>query len=326
MPVVARAVQLTSSPSDSPAIQLTNSPPAKHYLPAMTPTWRVRGRALAIERPLVMGILNLTPDSFSDGGLLQTVDAAFARAETLVTEGADLLDVGGESTRPHADAVDTAEELRRVVPLIDALARRFPDVPLSIDTVKSDVARAAIDAGARIVNDVSGLRLDAAMARTCAEAGAGVVIMHSRGDVHDMASYDHARYDGDPMEDVLVELRAQVDVALAEGIDAACIAVDPGLGFAKRSEHSLRVLASLERLAAWGFPIVVGASRKRFVGELSGVREPAARVHGSVGAALAAFERGARILRVHDVAATRQALNVADAVRRAELSMEPVAG
>ena len=292
----------------------------------MTSTWRVRGRALSTERPLVMGILNLTPDSFSDGGLLRTVDAAFARAETLVAEGADLLDVGGESTRPHADAVDTAEELRRVVPLIDALARRFPEVPLSIDTVKSGVARAAIDAGAHIVNDVSGLRLDAGMARTCAEAGAGVVLMHSRGDVHDMASYDHARYDGDPMQHVLVELRAQVDVALAEGIDAACIAVDPGLGFAKRSEHSLRVLGSLERLAAWGFPIVVGASRKRFVGELSGVREPAARVYGSVGAALAAFERGARILRVHDVAATRQALNVAEAVRRAERSMEPVAG
>ena len=272
---------------------------------------------MATDRPLVMGILNPTPDSFSDGGLLRTVDAAFARAETLVAEGADLLDVGGESTRPHAHAVDTAEELRRVVPLISALARRFPDLPISIDTVKSDVARAAVDAGAHVVNDVSGLRLDGAMARTCAEAEVGVVIMHSRGGVHDMATYEHATYEGDPMDSVLTELRAQVDVALAEGISAANIAVDPGVGFAKRSEHSLRVLGTLERLADWGFPIVVGASRKRFVGELSGVREPTGRVHGSVGAALAAFERGARILRVHDVAATRQALNVADAVRRA---------
>jgi dihydropteroate synthase len=292
----------------------------------MTSTWRVRGRALATERPLVMGILNLTPDSFSDGGMLQTVDAAFARAEALVAEGADLLDVGGESTRPHAHAVDTAEELQRVIPLIRALAERFPELPLSIDTVKSEVARAAVDAGAHIVNDVSGLRLDDAMARTCAEVGVGVVIMHSRGDVHDMASYEHATYEGDPIEHVLVELRARVDVALAQGIDAASIAVDPGLGFAKRSEHSLRVLASLRRLAEWGFPIVVGASRKRFVGELSGVREPAARVHGSVGAALAAFERGARILRVHDVAATREALNVVDAVRRAQMWEGPVAG
>ena len=273
-----------------------------------------------------MGILNLTPDSFSDGGLLPTVDAAFARAETLVAEGADVLDIGGESTRPHAHAVDSAEESRRVIPLIAALARRFPEMPLSIDTVKSDVARAAIDAGARIVNDVSGLRLDAAMARTCAESDVGVVIMHSRGGVHDMASYDHANYEGDPMDDVLAELRAQVDVALAQGIDVASIAVDPGLGFAKRPEHSLRVLASLERLAAWGFPVVVGASRKRFVGELSGVRDAATRVHGSVGAALAAFERGARILRVHDVAATRQALDVAHAVRQAAAGMESVAG
>ena len=286
----------------------------------------MRGRALATERPLVMGILNLTPDSFSDGGMLQTVDAAFARAEALVAEGADLLDVGGESTRPHAHAIDTAEELQRVIPLIRALAERFPELPLSIDTVKSEVARAAVDAGAHIVNDVSGLRLDDAMARTCAEVGVGVVIMHSRGDVHDMASYEHASYEGDPIEHVLVELRARVDVALAQGIDAASIAVDPGLGFAKRSEHSLRVLASLRRLAEWGFPIVVGASRKRFVGELSGVREPAARVHGSVGAALAAFERGARILRVHDVAATREALNVVDAVRRAQMWEGPVAG
>ena len=292
----------------------------------MTSTWRMRGRALATERPLVMGILNLTPDSFSDGGMLQTVDAAFARAEVLVAEGADLLDVGGESTRPHAHAIDTAEELQRVIPLIRALAERFPELPLSIDTVKSEVARAAVDAGAHIVNDVSGLRLDDAMARTCAEVGVGVVIMHSRGDVHDMASYEHASYEGDPIEHVLVELRARVDVALAQGIDAASIAVDPGLGFAKRSEHSLRVLASLRRLAEWGFPIVVGASRKRFVGELSGVREPAARVHGSVGAALAAFERGARILRVHDVAATREALNVVDAVRRAQMWEGPVAG
>jgi dihydropteroate synthase len=167
------------------------------------------------------------------------------------------------------------------------------------------------------VNDVSGLRLDFEMARTCAELDVGVVLMHSRGSVQEMASYTHAAYSGDPMDDVLDELRERVALALAEGIDGECIAVDPGIGFSKRSEHSLRVLASLERLAAWGYPVVVGASRKRFVGELSGVQDPAARVHGSVGAAIAAFDRGARVLRVHDVAATRQALSVADAVRRA---------
>jgi dihydropteroate synthase len=287
----------------------------------MTSTWRVRGRTLSTERPLVMGIMNATPDSFSDGGLLTTIDAALARAETLVAEGADILDVGGESTRPQAQPVDAAEESQRVVPLIEALARRFPDVPLSVDSVKSVVARAAVDAGVHIVNDVSGLRLDPAMARTCADGDVGVVLMHSRGTVQEMASYVYAEYDGDPMDAVLDELRECVDHALTQGIDERNIAVDPGIGFSKRSEHSLRVLASLERLAAWGYPVMIGASRKRFVGELSGVREASARVHGSVGAAIAAFERGARIFRVHDVAATRQALNVADAVRRSAAGM-----
>jgi dihydropteroate synthase len=283
----------------------------------MTSTWRVRGRLLSTERPLVMGIINVTPDSFSDGGMLRSTDDAIARAESQLAEGADILDVGGESTRPHATGVEVDEEMRRVVPVVQVLARRFPEVPLSIDTVKSAVARAAIDAGAHIVNDVSGLRIDPAMARTCAERGVGVVLMHSRGSVQEMASYAHADYAGDPMDDVLHELRERVALALDAGIDGQCIAVDPGIGFSKRSEDSLRVLASLERLAAWGHPVVVGASRKRFVGELSGVRDPAARVYGSVGAAVAAFERGARVLRVHDVAATRQALNVVDAVRRA---------
>jgi dihydropteroate synthase len=283
----------------------------------MTSTWSVRGRALSLERPLVMGVLNVTPDSFSDGGALPGVDAAIARAETMLAEGADILDVGGESTRPRAEGVDVGEELRRVVPVVRELARRFPDAAVSIDSVKSEVARAAIDAGAHIVNDVSGLRLDTAMARTCAAGEVGVVLMHSRGGVQEMASYAQAEYDGDPMDAVLDELRERVDEAREQGVDATRIAVDPGIGFAKRTEHSLRVLASLERLVAWGYPVVVGASRKRFVGELSGVQDPAARVHGSVGAALAAFERGARVLRVHDVAATRQALNVADAVRRA---------
>jgi dihydropteroate synthase len=283
----------------------------------MTSTWRVRGRILSTERPLVMGILNVTPDSFSDGGTLRSVDDAVARAERQIAEGADILDVGGESTRPRTQGVDAEEETRRAVPVIRALAQRFPDVPLSIDTVKSAVARAAIDAGAHIVNDVSALRLDTEMARTCAEREVGVVLMHSRGSVQEMASYTLADYSADPMDDVLDELRDRVAAALAAGIDGECIAVDPGIGFSKRSEHSLRVLASLERLAGWGYPVVVGASRKRFVGELSGVGEASARVHGSVGVAIAAFERGARVLRVHDVAATRQALNVVDAVRRA---------
>jgi len=283
----------------------------------MTTSWRVRGRTLSTERPLVMGIVNVTPDSFSDGGQLPTVDAAIERAEKLVHEGADILDVGGESTRPRAEAVDAEEELRRVIPFMQELARRFPEVALSIDTVKSRVAREAVDAGAQIVNNVSAFRLDPAMARTCAEMRVGVVLMHSRGVVDDMATYAHAEYDGDPMDAVLTELRASVDGATSQGIARECIAVDPGLGFSKMPVHSLRVLGALPRLVEWGYPVVVGASRKRFVGELTGVRDPAARVYGSVGAAVAAYDRGARILRVHDVAATRQAIDVADGIRRA---------
>jgi dihydropteroate synthase len=281
------------------------------YLLGMTTSWQLRGRTLSVERPVVMGILNVTPDSFSDGGALRGVDDALARAEVMLAEGADLIDVGGESTRPNAAPVSEQEELARVVPLVRALASRFPEATLSIDTVKSAVARAAIDAGAHVVNDVSGFRLDPSMARVCADATVGVVVMHSRGPVGEMATYAFAEYDGDPMDAVLAELGDRVNDVTEQGVSSRSIVVDPGVGFSKRSAHSLRVLARLDRLIAWGYPVLIGASRKRFIGESSGVKEAAARVHGSVGAAVAAFERGARIFRVHDVAATRQALDVA---------------
>jgi dihydropteroate synthase len=276
-----------------------------------TSSWQVRGRTLSLERPLVMGILNATPDSFSDGGTLRDIDDALARADSMLAEGADILDVGGESTRPNATPVGEAEERERVVPLLRAIASRFPQATLSIDTMKSGVARAAIDEGVHVVNDVSGLRIDPAMARVCADATVGVVVMHSRGGVGEMATYALAEYDGDPMDAVLDELRELVNDVTEQGVSSQRIAIDPGLGFSKRSAHSLRVLATLQRLVAWGYPVVVGASRKRFIGESSGVKDSASRVHGSVGAAVAALERGARIFRVHDVAATRQALDVA---------------
>jgi dihydropteroate synthase len=281
------------------------------YLLGMTTSWQVRGRTLSLERPLVMGILNATPDSFSDGGSLRDVDAALVRADVLLAEGADLLDVGGESTRPNATPVSEAEEIDRVLPLVRVLASRFPEATLSIDTVKSGVARAAIDAGAHVVNDVSGFRLDPSMARVCADGTVGVVVMHSRGAVGEMASYALAEYDGDPMDAVLAELGDRVNDVTEQGVSSRSIVVDPGVGFSKRSEHSLRVPGRLDRLVAWGYPVLIGASRKRFIGESSGVKDAASRVHGSVGAAVAAFERGARIFRVHDVAATRQALDVA---------------
>jgi dihydropteroate synthase len=277
--------------------------------------WHVRGRTISLERPVVMGILNVTPDSFSDGGQFFGHDAAMARARTMIAEGADIVDVGGESTRPqNATAVSVGEEIHRVVPVIAALAVEFPQVILSVDTVKSEVADAALGAGAHIVNDVSAMRLDAAMATVCAAHGAGVVLMHSRGGVEDMATYEHAIYDGDPADVVIGELRARVAEVIARGVHPSRIVVDPGLGFSKHSEHSLRMLGMLGRFVGLGFPVMIGASRKRFIGELTHTTTPGDRVVGSVAAAVSAFDRGARIFRVHDVGATRQALDVAAAI------------
>lgn len=263
-----------------------------------------------------MGILNVTPDSFSDGGRFFSLDAALAQARRLVEEGADIIDVGGESTRPQgAKPVDSAEEKRRVLPVIQAIANAIPGTTISVDTVKSEVAQAALDVGAQIVNDVSAFRLDPHMGEICAAASAGVVLMHSRGSISEMGTYAHANYD-DVVDQVLAELRESVASARSAGVAEERIAVDPGIGFAKRSEHSLSMLAAIPEIIAWGYPVVVGASRKRFVGEMTGVSEPSERVYGTVGANVAALERGARVFRVHDVAANRQALDVAWAIAR----------
>jgi dihydropteroate synthase len=284
---------------------------------AASASWRIAGRVIAIDRPIVMGVLNVTPDSFSDGGRFASVDTAVARAEIMVGEGADIIDVGGESTRPQgARPVDVREELGRVLPVVRELQRTLPETPISVDTVKADVAAAALDEGARIVNDVSGFRLDPRMAEVCASSGAGVVLMHSRGGVSEMATYAIALYDA-VVDEVLAELRARVRAAQEAGVADESIVVDPGLGFSKRSEHSLAMLAALPRLAAWGYPVAVGASRKRFVGEITGVAEPAERVHATTGANVVALERGARIFRVHDVRAARHALDVAWAIMQA---------
>jgi len=280
----------------------------------MRDVWQLKDRGLNLDRPLIMGILNVTPDSFSDGGQFFSRDAAIEHARRMRDEGADIIDVGGESTRPQgAMPIDAGEELRRVIPVIGAIAETIPDVVVSVDTVKADVAREALAAGAQIVNDVSGFRLDPRMGEICAGTGAGVVLMHSRGGVTDMGTYAHAEY-GDVVDEVLTELRQCVDAAQQSGVAADRIAVDPGIGFAKRGEHSLNMLAALPELAEWGYPIVVGVSRKRFLGELAGVTGPAARVHATVGANVAALHRGARVFRVHDVAANRQAIDVAWAI------------
>ena len=281
-------------------------------------TWRVRGRVLALDRPLIMGIVNVTPDSFSDGGRFFSPEDAIAHARRLHHEGADIVDVGGESTRPQgAVPVGTEEEKRRVIPVITEIARLMPDVVISIDTVKSEVAAEALAAGAHIVNDVSAFRLDPRMGEICADAKAGVVLMHSRGSVSEMGTYAHANY-GEVVADALAELRERVEAARDRGVAGEAIAVDPGVGFAKRAEHSLRLLAALPELVGWGHPVVIGVSRKRFVGEIARVTEPADRVYGTIGANVAALDRGARVFRVHDVAANRQALEVAWAVARHE--------
>lgn len=281
--------------------------------------WRLPDRIIPLDRPVILGILNVTPDSFSDGGRWATVDAAVAQAERMVEEGADLLDIGGESTRPQgAVPVDASAELGRVLPVVEAVRARFPRVALSIDTVKARVAAEALALGAHVVNDVSGFRLDPAMAETCASRRAGVILMHSRGGVHDMATFVHAEYEGGGVvEAVARELGASLEAARAAGVPDESVVLDPGIGFAKRGAHSLAVLAGLPRLAALGRPLLVGVSRKRFIGEITGVNTPADRVHGTTGANVAALCAGARLFRVHDVRAAREALDVAWAVLRA---------
>ncbi len=275
--------------------------------------------SIPLDRPVVMGILNVTPDSFSDGGRFFSADDALHRAESLVAEGADIIDVGGESTRPHgAMPVDAEEEGRRVLPVIAGIRGRFPEAVVSVDTVKADVAERALGEGAAVVNDVSAFRLDARMPEVCARAGAGVVLMHSRGGVSDMATFEHARYGDDVVGEMLGELLPQAEAGERAGIRRQAIVLDPGIGFSKRSEHSLAVLAELPRIVGTDYPVLVGVSRKRFIGELTGVGAPADRLHGTTGANVMALALGARIFRVHDVAAARQALDVAWAILQHE--------
>jgi dihydropteroate synthase len=285
--------------------------------PAVPLEWRTARGVVRLDRPVVVGILNVTPDSFWDGGRHSEVDAALRHAAVLVAEGADILDVGGESTRPGARPVAAADEIDRVVPVVTALALRFPDVPLSVDTTKAAVARAALDAGADILNDVSALRFDPDVGAVAAHAGAGLILMHSRGGMADMARYELADYCHDCMADIQNEIATAVAAARAAGVPHDAIVIDPGLGFAKRTEHSLAVLANLDRIAALGFPVLVGPSRKRFIGEAVGGLPADERLEGTVAACVVALLHGARMFRVHDVAPVRRALDFTAAVIRA---------
>ena len=274
-----------------------------------SPTLDCNGRPLVLDRPRVMGIVNVTPDSFSDGGAHDSTDAAFAHAMKLLEEGADILDIGGESTRPGSAEVPEEEELRRVLPLVERLARETP-VPISVDTYKPAVMRATVDAGAGMINDVYALRREGAL-EVAAAAGVPVVLMHMLGEPRSMQ--EAPRYD-DVTAAVQRFLAERIFAAEMAGVAKRNLIADPGFGFGKTTAHNVELLAGMERLAALGVPLLAGLSRKRSIGELTGREAPRDRVAGSVAAHLLAVQHGARIVRVHDVAATVDALKVWEAV------------
>jgi dihydropteroate synthase len=257
--------------------------------------------------PLVMGVVNVTPDSFSDGGLFLDADAAVEHGLRLVGEGAAILDVGGESTRPGAEPVSEDEEGRRVLPVIERLAREG-DARVSIDTTKLAVARAALGAGATLVNDVSAFRFDPGMAALVAETGAGCCLMHMLGEPRTMQ--EDPRYD-DVVSDVKAFLEERLEFAVSEGVDEERVWLDPGIGFGKTVEHNLELLRRLDEIVAIGRPVVVGTSRKSFLGKLAGGRDEGERLPGTIATNVLALERGASVFRVHDVAQNADALAVA---------------
>jgi dihydropteroate synthase len=283
-------------------------------------SWHLRDRVLTPgSPPLVMGIVNVTPDSFSDGGRFAAAEAAVAHALELVRQGADLLDVGGESSRPGAHPVAVDEELARVLPVVRALARAA-DVPLSVDTTKAVVARRCLEAGAHVVNDVTALRGDPDMAAVVREFGAGVILMHMQGTP---ATMQAAPAYGDVVAEVGNFLEARLQAAVEEGIRAEQVVLDPGIGFGKTAEHNLRLLARLEGLRRGGRPVCLGVSNKGFLGAVTG-RPLGERLAGSLALACFALARGgAQVLRVHDVAPTRDAVLLWQAVAGAGVPLPP---
>ncbi|MBA2341428.1 MAG: dihydropteroate synthase [Pyrinomonadaceae bacterium] len=278
--------------------------------------WKIARRTLPLgERTLVMGVLNVTPDSFSDGGRFFSLDRALERAEEMIAEGADILDIGGESTRPGGASVDTKEELRRTIPVIERLASKIY-VPLSIDTTKREVARVALQAGAEIVNDISGLRFEPMLADEAAEAKAGLVLMHSRGTLVELHKLEPV---ADIMSEVTTDFKRALKEAEARGVGHESIALDPGIGFGKSFEQNLELLAKLNVLVREfaEFPLLVGTSRKSFIGRLLDGATVTERIHGTMATVTSAVLRGASIVRVHDVRAAVETVRVGEAIRRA---------
>jgi dihydropteroate synthase len=264
--------------------------------------------------PVVVGILNVTPDSFSDGGDFLDPEAAAVHAATILDEGASIIDVGGESTRPGSDPVSQEEEVRRVVPVIERILASRPEAVISVDTYRSKTAAAALGAGARIVNDVTALCGDPRMASVVADARCPVILMHMQGEPKTMQMEPH-------YEDVVGEVKAflgsKAEHAIAAGVSQENIIVDPGIGFGKNLNHNLALLRNLEVIVDLGFPVLVGASRKTFIGKITGAEDAGERVFGTVATTVLAYEKGVTLLRVHDVRANREALAVADAVLHA---------
>jgi dihydropteroate synthase len=268
--------------------------------------WEACGRLIVTDRrPRVMGIVNVTPDSFSDGGRVRTPGDAVAHALRMVDEGADLLDIGGESSRPGAEPVSLDEELRRVVPVVEALATRA-GVPISVDTTKAEVARRAIAAGASIVNDITALQGDPELTRVVAGTGAGVVLMHMAGTPRTMQA--NPRYD-DVVAEVHAALAGRIETVEALGVPRIRIAIDPGIGFGKTLDHNVKLLRNLDQFATLGCAVLIGTSRKGFLGTLTG-RPVDRRVTASVVSSLAAVVKGAGVVRVHDVAAMVDAIRI----------------
>jgi dihydropteroate synthase len=282
--------------------------------------WHIAGnRTLPIgERTLIMGVLNVTPDSFSDGNQFLNFDKAIAHAEQMIAEGSDIIDVGGESTRPGGEPVTAEAEIERVVPIIQEIVKRS-NIPISIDTTKSEVARAALDAGAAIVNDISALRFDFHVADEAAKAGAGLVLMHSRGTPATMHKLPPVP---DIIDEVTRSLNSSVKMAERRGVKRESIVVDPGIGFGKSQEQNVELIAKVDQLvkAFPDFPLLIGTSRKSFIGRILAAEngEPApvtARLHGTLASITAAILKGAHIIRVHDVNAAKDAIRVTDALR-----------
>lgn len=276
--------------------------------------WQIRGRQLSLEKTLIMGILNMTPDSFSDGGEIGSVDDALRRAERMIVEGANVIDIGGESSRPGSTPVGSNDEIARVVPAIEAIAKRF-DTPISVDTTKSDVARAALDAGAEIVNDISAFRFDAAMPAIAAEYKCGVILMHSRGrfeTLHETPPAD------DIFEDVTSDFRRAIATAKDARIAEEYIALDVGIGFGKTLEQNLALIDGFGRLRDEfsNYAFVIGTSRKSFIGKISGGASVGERLEGSLATAAIAVYNGVNIVRTHDIKETSAALKVVDAICR----------